>query len=148
MQRQEPPALDLAALVKSGVVRRTHNLPRPSSPTATASVRSTAGAAAAPGIRDGKRAVLDVHVSTDEQSASIEAQRDTCTRLANQHGYKIAGFIDENVSGAIAINKRHALKGALRALAEEPAFAGRATVNSSIVNRIGCQLRPRHPGDE
>ncbi|WP_424393414.1 recombinase family protein [Mycobacterium sp.] len=32
-----------------------------------------------------KRAVLYIRVSTDEQSASIEAQRETCTRLANQH---------------------------------------------------------------
>ena len=64
----------------------------------------------APGIRDGKRAVLYIRVSTDEQGASIEAQRETCTRLANQHGYEIvAEFVDENVSGAIAIDKRAAL---------------------------------------
>jgi DNA invertase Pin-like site-specific DNA recombinase len=76
----------------------------------------------APGIRDGKRAVLYIRVSTDEQSASIEAQRQTCTRLANQHGYEIvADFVDENVSGAIAIDKRPALKRALRALADDQA---------------------------
>jgi DNA invertase Pin-like site-specific DNA recombinase len=76
----------------------------------------------APGIRDGKRAVLYIRVSTDEQSASIEAQRRTCTRLANQHGYEIvADFVDENVSGAIAIDKRPALKRALRALADDQA---------------------------
>ena len=76
----------------------------------------------APGIRDGKRAVLYVRVSTDEQSASIEAQHETCIRLANQHGYEIvAEFVDENVSGAIAIDKRPALKRALRALADDQA---------------------------
>jgi DNA invertase Pin-like site-specific DNA recombinase len=76
----------------------------------------------APGIREGKRAVLYVRVSTDEQSASIQAQRETCTRLANQHGYEIvAEFVDENVSGAIAIDKRPALKRALRALADDEA---------------------------
>lgn len=76
----------------------------------------------APGIRDGKRAVLYIRVSTDEQSASIEAQRETCIRLANQHGYAIvAEFVDENVSGAIAIDKRPALKRALRALADDQA---------------------------
>ena len=76
----------------------------------------------APGIRDGKRAVLYIRVSTDEQSASIEAQRETCTRLASQHDYEIvAEFVDENVSGAIAIDKRPALKRALRALADDQA---------------------------
>ncbi len=76
----------------------------------------------APGIRDEKRAVLYVRVSTDEQSASIEAQRETCTRLANHHGYEIvAEFVDENVSGAIAIDKRPALKHALRTLADDQA---------------------------
>jgi DNA invertase Pin-like site-specific DNA recombinase len=76
----------------------------------------------APGIRDGKRAVLYIRVSTDEQSASIEAQRETCTRLANHRGYEIvAEFVDENVSGAIAIDKRPALERALRALADDQA---------------------------
>jgi DNA invertase Pin-like site-specific DNA recombinase len=76
----------------------------------------------APGIRDGKRAVLYIRVSTDEQSASIEAQRETCIRLANQHRYEIiAEFVDENVSGAITIDKRPALKRALRALADNEA---------------------------
>jgi DNA invertase Pin-like site-specific DNA recombinase len=76
----------------------------------------------APGIRDGKRAVVYLRVSTDEQSASIEAQRETCTRLAKQRGYNIvAEFVDENVSGAIAIDKRPALKRALRALADDQA---------------------------
>jgi Resolvase, N terminal domain len=54
--------------------------------------------------------------------ASIQTQRETCTRLANQHGYEIvAEFVDENVSGAIAIDKRAALKRALRALADDQA---------------------------
>jgi len=76
----------------------------------------------APGIRDGKRAVLYIRVSTDEQSASIEAQRDACTRLARQRGYEIVReYVDENVSGAIPIDKRPALKRALKALADDQA---------------------------
>jgi DNA invertase Pin-like site-specific DNA recombinase len=76
----------------------------------------------APGIRDGKRAVLYIRVSTDEQSASIEAQRETCTRIARQQGYEIVGeYVDENVSGAIPIDKRPALKRALRTLADNGA---------------------------
>jgi DNA invertase Pin-like site-specific DNA recombinase len=76
----------------------------------------------APGIRDGNRAVLYIRVSTDEQSASIEAQREVCQRIATTRGYEIVGeFVDENVSGAIEIEKRPALKNALRALADERA---------------------------
>lgn len=76
----------------------------------------------APGIRHGKRAVVYLRVSTDEQSASIEAQRETCIRLAKQHGYNIiAEFVDENISGAIAIDKRPALKRALHALGDDRA---------------------------
>lgn len=76
----------------------------------------------APGIRKGKRAILYIRVSTDEQSASIEAQRETCTRLAEQRGFEIvAQFVDENISGAIAIEKRPALKRALQALADNQA---------------------------
>jgi len=72
------------------------------------------------GARDGNRAVLYIRFSTDEQRASIEAQRETCTGLANQHGYEIAGeFVDENVSGAIAIEERPALKRALRVLGDD-----------------------------
>lgn len=76
----------------------------------------------ASGIRKDNRAVLYIRVSTDEQSASIEAQRETCIRLANQRRYEIvAEFVDENVSGAITIDKRPALKRALRALADDQA---------------------------
>jgi DNA invertase Pin-like site-specific DNA recombinase len=76
----------------------------------------------APGIRDGNRAVVYIRVSTDEQGASIEAQRETCQRIAAQRGYEIvAEFVDENVSGAIEIDKRPALKRALRALADNEA---------------------------
>ncbi len=76
----------------------------------------------APGIREGNRALLYIRVSTDEQSASIEAQRETCARLAQQHGYEIVGeYVDENVSGAIAIDKRPKLKQALQALADDQA---------------------------
>lgn len=73
----------------------------------------------APGIRDGSRAMVYIRVSTDEQSASIDAQREACQRIAAQRGYEIvAEFADENVSGAIEINKRPALKRALEALAD------------------------------
>lgn len=76
----------------------------------------------APGIRDGNRAVLYIRVSTDEQSASLQAQRETCTRLAHQHGYEVVGeHVDENVSGTIPIDKRPALKRALKALADDKA---------------------------
>ena len=76
----------------------------------------------APGIRDGKRAVLYIRVSTDEQTASIEAQRETCTRIARQRGYEIVSeYVDENISGTISIDKRPALKRALKALADEQA---------------------------
>ncbi|CAN5672359.1 recombinase family protein [soil metagenome] len=80
------------------------------------------GSVTAPGIRDGKRAAIYIRVSTDDQSASVEAQRQTCTRIAAQHGYEvIAEFLDENVSGAIPIDKRPALKRALKALADNKA---------------------------
>jgi DNA invertase Pin-like site-specific DNA recombinase len=75
-----------------------------------------------PGVRTGQRAVVYLRVSTDEQSASLEAQREACARLAQQHGYDVVSeFVDENVSGAIAIDKRPALKRALRALADDRA---------------------------
>jgi DNA invertase Pin-like site-specific DNA recombinase len=74
------------------------------------------------GIRDSKRAVLYIRVSTDEQGASIKVQRETCTRLANQHGCVIVDeFVDENVSGATVISKRPALISALRVLADNQA---------------------------
>lgn len=76
----------------------------------------------APGIRDGNRAVVYIRVSTDEQGASIEAQRETCVRLAGQQGYEIVGeHVDENISGAIPIDKRPALKCALQELADNGA---------------------------
>lgn len=76
----------------------------------------------APGVRKGKRAVLYIRVSTEEQSASIQAQRETCIRLANQRGYEIVGeFVDENISGAVPIGKRPALESALRTLADDRA---------------------------
>lgn len=81
-----------------------------------------AGGMTAPGIRDGNRAVVYIRVSTDEQSASIEAQRETCQRIAATRGYDVVTeFVDENVSGAIAIDKRPALKRALKALADDQA---------------------------
>lgn len=68
----------------------------------------------APGKRDGKRAVIYLRVSTDDQAASLEAQRETCRRIADQRGYVIVGeYADDGVSGAIPIDKRPELKRAL-----------------------------------
>jgi DNA invertase Pin-like site-specific DNA recombinase len=76
----------------------------------------------APGIRDGNRAVLYIRVSTDEQSASIEAQREACQRIAATRGYEIvAEYVDENTSGAIGLDKRPQFKSALQALADNRA---------------------------
>lgn len=76
----------------------------------------------APGKRDGNRAAVYLRVSTDDQATSIEVQRATCARIAAQHGYEIVGeYLDENVSGAIAIDKRPALKRALGDLASNKA---------------------------
>ncbi|OBB01483.1 recombinase family protein [Mycolicibacterium fortuitum] len=76
----------------------------------------------APGKRDGNRAAMYLRVSTDDQATSIEAQRAACTHIAAQHGYEIVGeYLDENVSGAIAIDKRPALKRALADLASDKA---------------------------
>ncbi|MGV0774536.1 recombinase family protein [Mycolicibacterium smegmatis] len=71
----------------------------------------------APGVREGNRALVYIRVSTDEQGASIEAQRETCQRIAASHGYEIVGeHVDENISGAIELAKRPALVRALGAL--------------------------------
>ncbi|MHA7649397.1 recombinase family protein [Mycobacterium sp. ML2] len=71
----------------------------------------------APGIRDGKRTVAYLRVSTDEQSAGIEAQRATINFIAKQRGLEIVSWqIDENVSGAAEIACRPALVEALNLL--------------------------------
>jgi DNA invertase Pin-like site-specific DNA recombinase len=76
----------------------------------------------APGIRDGKRAVVYLRVSTDDQRTSIEAQRATCALIAAQRGYEIVGeFIDENISGTKQIDQRPALKCALADLTGDKA---------------------------
>ena len=76
----------------------------------------------APGKREGNRAVIYLRVSTDDQATSLEVQRATCERIAAQRGYVIVGeFVDENVSGAIALDKRPALKLALADLANDKA---------------------------
>lgn len=76
----------------------------------------------APAKREGNRAVIYLRVSTDDQATSIEAQRAACARIATQSGYEIVGeYLDENVSGAIAIDKRPALKRALADMASDTA---------------------------
>lgn len=76
----------------------------------------------APGKREGNRAAIYLRVSTDDQATSIEAQRAACTRIAAHHGYEIVGeYLDENVSGAIAIDRRPELKRALADLASDKA---------------------------
>ena len=64
----------------------------------------------APGIRDGNRAVAYLRVSTDEQSASIEAQRQAIESIAKLRGLVIIGeYVGENVSGSLEIDCRPAL---------------------------------------
>ena len=76
----------------------------------------------APGIRDGNRAIAYIRVSTDEQSASIQAQRDSVQAIAKLHGLALVGeYVDDGVSGAKAIEARPALKRALKALADNDA---------------------------
>jgi DNA invertase Pin-like site-specific DNA recombinase len=74
----------------------------------------------APDIRDGNRAVADRRVSTDDQSTSIQAQRDTCARIADQRGDEILGeFVAENFGGSVELDRRLACKRALAHLACE-----------------------------
>jgi DNA invertase Pin-like site-specific DNA recombinase len=76
----------------------------------------------APGIRDGNRAVAYLRVSTDEQSASIEAQRQAIQSIAKLRGLVIVGeYVDENISGSLELESRPALSAALKALADNMA---------------------------
>ena len=76
----------------------------------------------APGIRDGNRAVAYLRVSTDEQSAGIEAQRSAIDSIAKQRGLVIvAEHVDENVSGTLEIACRPALSKALEMLESKDA---------------------------
>ena len=76
----------------------------------------------APGIRDGNRAVAYLRVSTDEQSAGIEAQRSAIDSIAKQRGLVIvAEHVDENVSGTLEIACRPALSKALEMLESKAA---------------------------
>lgn len=76
----------------------------------------------APGIREGNRAVAYIRVSTDEQSASVEAQRETVQALAITHGLTLVGeYVDEGVGGAKPIAQRPQLQKALKALADNEA---------------------------
>jgi len=71
----------------------------------------------APGIRDGNRAVAYIRVSTDEQSAGIDAQRSACQSIARRRGLVIVSeLIDEDVSGTLEINARPALSRAIELL--------------------------------
>jgi site-specific DNA recombinase len=51
------------------------------------------------------RAVLYFRVSTDDQSAGLDAQRDKCVDWCKSNGYAIVGdpHVDEDVSGATAL---------------------------------------------
>ncbi|OBI11150.1 hypothetical protein A5712_10085 [Mycobacterium sp. E2327] len=76
----------------------------------------------APGIRDGNKAVAYIRVSTDEQSASITAQREAIAAIAKARNLQlVAEYVDEGVSGAKAIAQRPALRIALKALADNEA---------------------------
>ena len=71
----------------------------------------------APGIRDGDRAVAYLRVSTDEQGASIEAQRVSVQSVARSRGLVLIGeYVDENVSGTKDLSDRPALSAAIAEL--------------------------------
>jgi DNA invertase Pin-like site-specific DNA recombinase len=62
------------------------------------------------------RAVAYLRVSTDEQSIGLKAQLDACRAHADRLGWELAGpFTDEDVGGAVGLERRPAL---LEALAE------------------------------
>jgi DNA invertase Pin-like site-specific DNA recombinase len=66
--------------------------------------------------------VAYIRVSTDEQSASIEAQRAAIESIAKQRGLDVVSWqIDENVSGTLEIGSRPALSDALKTLADNDA---------------------------
>ena len=76
----------------------------------------------APGIHGGKRAVVYLRVSTDEQGASIEAQREMCARLARQ--VVAASLLGARIKPSAAQSHSTnvpSLKRALRALADDRA---------------------------
>ena len=66
--------------------------------------------------------MLYIRVSTDEQSASIEAQRETACGSHRRAGCEIVSeFVGRKRQRPIDIDKRPALKRALKALADETA---------------------------
>lgn len=76
----------------------------------------------APGIRNGNTAVAYLRVSTDEQSAGIEAQRSAIESIAKVRGLNIVSWqIDEDVSGTLEIHCRPALSNALDLLESKQA---------------------------
>jgi DNA invertase Pin-like site-specific DNA recombinase len=65
------------------------------------------------------RAVAYLRVSTDEQSIGLKAQLDACQAHATRLGWELAGpFSDEDVGGAVGLERRPALLDALADLGE------------------------------
>jgi DNA invertase Pin-like site-specific DNA recombinase len=69
------------------------------------------------GVREGRTALAYLRVSTDEQSAGLEAQRTTIAAEATKRGLELVGeYVDEGVSGTTPPKKRPALSEALGVL--------------------------------
>jgi site-specific DNA recombinase len=65
------------------------------------------------------RAVAYLRVSTDEQSIGLKAQLDACRAHAERLGWDLAGpFADEDVGGAVGLERRPALLEVLAELGE------------------------------
>ena len=73
----------------------------------------------APGIREGRTALAYLRVSTDEQSAGLDAQRAAIAAEATKRGLElVAEHVDEGVSGTTPPSARPALSVALSQLAD------------------------------
>lgn len=85
-------------------------------------VQTERGDVTLPGIRAGNRAVAYLRVSTEEQAASIVAQRSAIELEAMKRGLNIVAWQEDNgVSGTLDPYRRPALKAALNALAHNEA---------------------------
>lgn len=75
-----------------------------------------------PGVREGRRAVAYLRVSTDDQDAGLEAQRAAIAAEAAKRGLVlVAEHVDNGVSGTTPPRARPALSAALRLLADDAA---------------------------
>ena len=67
---------------------------------------------------DAKRAVAYLRVSTEEQSNGVEAQRAAIEAWAKRNDVEVVSWHEDRLSGAIPVEDRPALLGALQALRE------------------------------